>query len=158
MKDKLEGCGYRKMGKDGGEEKCLYGSIWRCTNGKPQEKIGACICSIKEQAPTRTIDEWCKQITSWRQGKGFVTPEHIDSMPARDKMLGKLMLVVTEIGEAAEAVRQADAPNFKEELADATIRIFDICGACEIDLEAEIFAKMMTNSQRPHRHGKLTTL
>jgi NTP pyrophosphatase (non-canonical NTP hydrolase) len=156
---KNEGCGYKQMLKDGGDERCLYGDIWRCTNGKPQEKIGICTyCKSGKEIKELTIDGWCKKITVWRMEKGFVTPEHIESIPARDKMLGKLMLVVTEIAEAAEAVRQADVLNFKEELADATIRIFDICGACDIDLELAIVNKMMENHERPYRHGKLTTL
>ena len=39
------------------------------------------------------------------------------------------------------------------ELADVVIRIFDICGANGIDLEAAVRMKMDYNATRPHRHG-----
>ena len=82
----------------------------------------------------------------------------MDHIQHRDDMLGKLMLVVSEIGEASEAVKKADFDNFREEMADATIRIFDICGAMGIDLEFEISRKMTLNRERPRLHGKHTTL
>ncbi len=104
-----------------------------------------------------TIQEWCKYISDWRDRKGFHTPKTICDSDS-DNMLGKLMLVVTEIAEAAEAVRHYNLMNFKEELADATIRIFDICGTVGIDLEEEIDEKMRVNEQRPTRHGKKTSL
>ncbi len=39
------------------------------------------------------------------------------------------------------------------ELADVCIRIFDFCGAYEIDLEKAIEIKMAYNKTRPYRHG-----
>lgn len=41
------------------------------------------------------------------------------------------------------------------ELADAVIRIFDLCGKMGWDLEGAILAKMDYNKTRPHRHGKV---
>lgn len=105
----------------------------------------------------RKICEWCAYISHWRRGKGFYTPKNIEGENG-DAMLGKLMLVTSEIGEAAEAIRHGDLKNFKEELADATIRIFDICGTMNINLELEIESKMRINEQRPIRHGKQTSL
>ena len=40
------------------------------------------------------------------------------------------------------------------ELADAVIRIADMCGAYGIDLEAAIEEKMQYNKSRPYKHGK----
>ena len=40
------------------------------------------------------------------------------------------------------------------ELADAVIRIADLCGYMGIDLEAAIREKMAYNATRPHKHGK----
>lgn len=40
------------------------------------------------------------------------------------------------------------------ELADAVIRIADLCGYLEIDLEAIIEMKMTYNEHRPYKHGK----
>jgi len=65
-----------------------------------------------------------------------------------------LMLIVSELGEALEADRTGDLENFKEELADAVIRIFDFCGYLNIDLEKEIMKKYEKNKKRPYKHGK----
>jgi NTP pyrophosphatase (non-canonical NTP hydrolase) len=43
---------------------------------------------------------------------------------------------------------------FEDELADAVIRIADLCGYLNIDLESHIKAKMRYNETRPHKHGK----
>lgn len=65
-----------------------------------------------------------------------------------------LMLIVCEAAEANEALRKADVDNFKEELADIAIRLVDMCGGLDIDLEAEIIKKMKINADRPYKHGK----
>ena len=76
------------------------------------------------------------------------------SLTEGDMMYVKLMLVITELGEAAEAVEIGDEENFKEEIADAVIRLMDICGAIGMDLEEEIAKKMEVNKKRPTLHGK----
>ena len=43
---------------------------------------------------------------------------------------------------------------FEDELADTMIRIFDLCGAKDIDLEWHIKQKMRYNETRPFKHGK----
>lgn len=42
---------------------------------------------------------------------------------------------------------------FPSELADIVIRIGDLCGYLEIDLEAAVVGKMAYNATRPYRHG-----
>jgi len=42
----------------------------------------------------------------------------------------------------------------EDELADAVIRIADLAGYLEINLEEHIKAKMKYNLDRPHKHGK----
>ena len=106
----------------------------------------------------RSIDEIAKYIKNWRIGKGFKTPSSLDTAEERDSMLGKLMLVVTEVAEAAEAVRKNDLNNFREELADTTIRILDITSSMGIDHEADIAQKMRENENRAYLHGKHTTI
>lgn len=69
-------------------------------------------------------------------------------------MLSKLMLVDTEVAEAAEAVRHGDRENFTEELADVCIRVFDIAGATGVNLESAIEQKMKVNEARSPMHGK----
>lgn len=92
----------------------------------------------------------------------------------------RLMLITSELGEALEALRhkrRADperlktldnlilSDNFKtlfehyikdtveDELADAAIRLFDLAGYLDIDLEAHIVAKANYNSLRSKMHG-----
>ncbi len=96
-----------------------------------------------------------KEIVKWRISKGFITPPFYGN---KDLLLGKLMLVVTEIAEMAEAVRKDDFNNFKEEMADVYIRLFDIAGASKIDVKSVIKKKMKINKMRPHLHGKVTHL
>jgi NTP pyrophosphatase (non-canonical NTP hydrolase) len=121
----------------------------------------------------KSIRDWCKHIAVWREKKGFKT--------AWQNVPEKLMLIVTELSEAMEVYRKIPAlvclvlghpvasrkfwknkvnehretvENFKEELADATIRIFDLAGSLDIDLEKEIAKKMKVNEKRPQKHGK----
>ena len=42
----------------------------------------------------------------------------------------------------------------EDELADAVLRIVDLCGQLNIDLETHIRAKMRYNATRPYKHNK----
>jgi len=66
-----------------------------------------------------------------------------------------LMLIVTELAEAMEAHRKQDDANFREELADTFIRLFDLCEGLGVDIQSEIIKKSETNKSRPYRHGKV---
>jgi len=72
----------------------------------------------------------------------------------RNNIPEKLMLIVTEIGEACEADRTSDFDNFKEEIADTFIRLADLCGYLGIDIEKEIEIKTAINRKRPKKHNK----
>jgi NTP pyrophosphatase (non-canonical NTP hydrolase) len=73
-----------------------------------------------------------------------------------DRNIGEaLMLIVTELAEAMEAYRHQDDENFKEELADTFIRLFDLCGGLKIDIAEEIAKKSEKNKNRPYKHGKV---
>lgn len=66
-----------------------------------------------------------------------------------------IALMHSELSEALEAMRQyADKEAIAEELADCCIRIFDYCGARDIDLEKTLIKKIEYNKTRPYRHGK----
>lgn len=76
----------------------------------------------------------------------------------------KLALIHSEVSEALEEYRNGHPAaevriedgkpeGIPVELADAVIRIFDLCGACGIDLEDVVRQKMIFNATRPHRHG-----
>jgi len=64
-----------------------------------------------------------------------------------------LALIHSEVSEALEADRKGDQQNFAEELADVCIRVFDLCGSKDIDLEGAISRKMERNKTRSYKHG-----
>ncbi|KXZ40035.1 NTP pyrophosphatase, house-cleaning of non-canonical NTPs [Alkalithermobacter thermoalcaliphilus JW-YL-7 = DSM 7308] len=66
----------------------------------------------------------------------------------------RLALIQSEVSEALEELRKGDMENFKEELADICIRIFDLSGGLKIDLEEKILEKMKKNESRGYKHGK----
>ncbi len=102
------------------------------------------------------IDELCKLCARVREEKGFVT--------SKENVLEKLMLVVTEVAEAAEFARDNNYESFEEngkpegfteELADTCIRIFDLAGSLVLPLEKVILKKLAYNATRPRLHGRL---
>jgi len=92
------------------------------------------------------INELCKQSHELALKKGFWDEEK--SIPV------KLMLIVTELAEACEADRHGDREGFNEEIADTFIRLGDLCGYLELDIEEEINKKHNKNKHRPYRHDK----
>ncbi|MBF0491007.1 MAG: nucleotide pyrophosphohydrolase [Candidatus Omnitrophica bacterium] len=94
-----------------------------------------------------TISQWCELCHGIAKEKGFWE---------KDRNIGEaLMLVVTEVAEAMEGHRHQDHDNFREELADTFIRLFDLCGGLGIDIESEIAKKVEKNKARPYKHGKI---
>lgn len=66
-----------------------------------------------------------------------------------------IALMHSELSEALEAMRnRQETAAVAEELADCCIRIFDYCGARQIDLEETLRKKIAFNKTRPYRHGK----
>lgn len=105
-----------------------------------------------------TINELCKKAHENAKNKGFWEI---------NRSWGELIaLVHSELSEALEEARYKYSVNevyyeddgkpcgIPIELADACIRIFDICGAHGIDLEKAIEEKMKYNENRPYKHGK----
>jgi NTP pyrophosphatase (non-canonical NTP hydrolase) len=67
-----------------------------------------------------------------------------------------LMLIVTELGEAQECVRDDSIEamfNFAFELADAAMILMGLADRLGIDLEDYIQKKCEYNKKRGHRHG-----
>ena len=101
----------------------------------------------QENVKDLTIREWTETCHRIAKEKGFWDEK---------RNIGEaLMLIVTEIAEAMEAHRKQDDENFREELADTFIRLFDLCGGLKIDIQAEIFKKSEKNKARPYKHGKV---
>jgi NTP pyrophosphatase (non-canonical NTP hydrolase) len=69
--------------------------------------------------------------------------------------LARLMLMVSELGEAAEGLRHGDEANYGEELADTMIRIGDEAMRRDVPLGTVTIEKMAKNIGRPRMHGKL---
>lgn len=68
-----------------------------------------------------------------------------------------VMLVVTELSEAVQEDRKINGNRFyntKVEIADAFIRLFDMCGAYFPDIESTILENMDTNRYRPYKHNR----
>ena len=83
---------------------------------------------------------------------------------AGERNIGEqLMLVVTEVAEAMEDLRvgamslsydsNGKPCGFPIEVADVMIRLFDLAGYLQIDLEGAVDEKIAYNETRPHRHG-----
>jgi len=119
------------------------------------------------------ITEFSKQVYAANKAKGFWDAP-IRSFPEA------IMGVVGELAEAVEAHKNSNhaAPGALEkvlaespfdpalfqylvkdtvgdELADALIRLSDICGQLGIDIGKHIEAKLEYNKTRPYKHGKL---
>lgn len=91
------------------------------------------------------INNLCKEAYLIAKSKGW----HDES-----RETGTLLaLIHSEVSEALEADRKGDKENFAEELADVCIRIFDLCGSKNIDLETAISKKMQYNRGRSYKHG-----
>lgn len=123
----------------------------------------------------KTLNEIANQIHAVNKEKGFWDKE---------RNVGELlMLVVTELAEALEAHRKGEMVDkdlikrlsvvypqveeynnsyftayikdkFEDEIADAFIRLFDLCGGLGIDIDTHIRMKVEYNKSRERLHGK----
>lgn len=111
---------------------------------------------------SKTITQWQQDVHDTARDKGWWPEDEVTV----SEIACKLALVHSEISEALEELRRSDnlalrweinAPDkpegFVVELADAVIRIMDLCGALGLDLEAAIACKAEYNAGRSFRHG-----
>lgn len=114
-----------------------------------------------------SLNFMAKEIAKWSVGKGWITDWR--NVPE------KLMLAVTELAEAMEWYRHFSQEDFveleqgrkdvssergstalvgfRQEIADAVIRLLNLSASLGINIEGEIAAKMEINEKRPHKHG-----
>lgn len=128
---------------------------------------------LYKAAVADTLDELADDAHANSRAHGF-WDDH-DGHPHVSQIPTKLMLIVTEVAEAMEVVR--DAPTavedehdyirktwyreadgkpegFGSELADIIIRVLDLAAAYKVDIGGVLVEKMAFNSGRPHKHGK----
>ena len=93
------------------------------------------------------VNEFSRECHRIARGKGWWDKKRND---------GEIIaLMHSELSEALEAMRNhANTADIAEELADCCIRIFDYCGAKNINLEQALLKKIEYNKKRPYRHGK----
>ena len=67
-----------------------------------------------------------------------------------------LMLIVTELSEAMQQWRDDHKEGFKEEIADAFIRLFHLVGDLGLkeEMVRSILDKLKYNETRPYKHGR----
>lgn len=101
------------------------------------------------------INDLAARIHAIARSKGFHEYRPSFGVAGQDTrhILSWLMLITTEVAEAAEAARKGDLPNFSEEMADIVIRILDTTEALGINIEQEIVNKIEINRVRGMRHG-----
>lgn len=71
----------------------------------------------------------------------------------------KIALTHGELSEMIESRRMnhfgiGRKDTFEDEIADALLRLFDLCAELKIDIEKQIMWKMAYNQNREHKHGK----
>lgn len=104
-----------------------------------------------------TISEWQKKVHKLAIEKGWYQEKR--------EPLGLICLIHSELSEGVEEYRKRGIdqvpyfPNgtkpegFSVEIADAIIRILDMCEYLNIDIEHAIEVKHEYNKTREHRHG-----
>lgn len=115
-----------------------------------QSDFGAIMAKVHETA----VDKgWWDDVPS---------PQHLTSREMAEMVGCKVALMHSELSEALEEARKGeytlyydgDKPEgFAVELADAVIRIMDLCRFMGLDLLGAIRLKSAYNETRSHRHG-----
>jgi NTP pyrophosphatase (non-canonical NTP hydrolase) len=89
-----------------------------------------------------------------------------DTLWTRTIKSEKLMLIVTELAEAQEALREGDPLSdkeelanqgislFAEEMADVIIRVLDLCFQFDVPIADVLLSKHEQNKKRDYKHGK----
>jgi len=147
---------------------------WTIEGG--EEAYYAALQKFKSAPTLNTLAQQCHQTA---KDKGFWDNEN-----SRRSIGELLMLVTSELAEALEADRKGRycayireeekramevidgqeqyaaqfithiKDTFEDEIADAIIRLLDLCAHCNIDIDFHVRAKMRYNQGRERLHGK----
>jgi NTP pyrophosphatase (non-canonical NTP hydrolase) len=126
---------------------------------------------VRTPAYQWTIEDWQEAAHHLSRSKGWygdppvplIDREGFKVRIDAERILSRIALIHSEVSEALEAVRTGDLDlrlgdggkpeGAVVELADAMIRILDLCGALDLPLMEAMRVKHEYNSTRPHRHG-----
>jgi len=99
------------------------------------------------------LNELSKKAYLQAHTNGFYDHAMLD--PDVSTILLKLLLLNGEVAEAVEVLRKDQgAERLHEELADIMIRLLDLMGYAQMDVDSVVAAKMEYNATRPYRHGR----
>jgi len=141
------------------------------TNAVDRTYLGALLNEVLVNVPTVGLNAMADKIFEANKKKGFW--DH-------NRNIGELLMLVTsELGECMEAHRKGRLASmeqmdinigmggewmanfqahvkdsFEDELADALIRILDMCGGLGIDIQRHVEEKLHYNATRERLHGK----
>lgn len=105
------------------------------------------------------INDLAERVHEMAKSKGFY--DHNPKVDDPEWLLARTMLMVTELAEGAEAIRNGNlsgdvkSGGYLEELADCVIRILDTAESLGANFEQIIINKIAYNATREHKHGKL---
>lgn len=107
----------------------------------------------QEVHDSNAVAGWWTDLTS---GLNLVEEARLGTRLGKAIVAEKLCLIHSEVSEAMEASRKnlmddklTHRKGVEVELADAVIRILDLCGALNLDLDGAIKEKLIFNLTRP---------
>ncbi len=103
----------------------------------------------KAEAGSGRMETWQTAANAIAREKGFW-----DKGKETVYLVEKVALISCEASEAIEALRKGDDAEFRVELADIALRLFDLAEELGIDLNKEMGTKSRRNIERPYKHGK----